>query len=341
MALDPERKRQLHGLKLRALAADHLTAELATVTCTDDGAVGTATTESGDPVVVALAEERPARGLGGALAAAERAGLHGIHVFANGSAGVLARRAELLAQPATVWAVEGREATTAVADPPVEDPPTPEVPELVALMELAGVEVVVEHGVVVGEVQGLEVARVVGDATGHRLEVGVGAHDREAFGLLHGDLPTPDAIRQVADLVRTHRAPGASPHPLNRLGAERWLRARLIDRPDVVRAARLAPAGPPVPRTNLKEAVPAVAVGATQGGDPLVVVTSVGIDLDVVPFAADARLRLDPDADLVVAVPARDAHDVVTAMCRRLAVPARVVAVEDSWREWGGSASVA
>ena len=341
MALDPERKRQLHGLKLRALAGDHLAAELTSVTCTDDGAVGTATTSSGDVVVVGLAEERPARGLGAALAAAERADLTRVHVFASESAGVLARRAALFAHPPTVWDVDGRSAVTATADEPSPEPATPEVPELVALLEIAGVEVVVEHGVIIGEVQGLEVARVVEDAAGYRLEVGVGAHDREAFGLLHGDLPTPDAIRQVAELVRTHRAPGASPHPLNRLGAERWLRTRLIERPDVVRAARLAPAAPPVQRTNLKEAVPAVAAGATQGGDPLVVVTSVGIDLDVVSFAADARHRLEPDAELVIAVPGRDAQEVLSAMCGRLARPAQLVAVDDGWREWGGSASVA
>ena len=51
---------------------------------------------------------------------------------------------------------------------------------------------VVEHGVVTGEVRGLEVCRVVDDRTtgdGVRLEVGVGAHDREAFAIIHGDVP--------------------------------------------------------------------------------------------------------------------------------------------------------
>ena len=193
----------------------------------------------------------------------------------------------------------------------------------------------------IGEVEGLEVARVVTDELGHRVEVGVGAHDREAFGLLHGDLPTPDAIRQVAGLVRTHRAPGADPHPLNRLGAERWLRARLIGRPGEIGAAHLAPAEPPTPRLSLKEPVPAVAVGATEGGTPLVVVTAVGIDLDVVPFAADARALHDASAELVVAVPARDAHGVLQQMASSLRAPARLVAVDDDWRQWEPQASVA
>ncbi len=54
----------------------------------------------------------------------------------------------------------------------------------------AGVEVVVEHGVIRGEVRGLEVARVGGRRRRRRpLEVGVGRHDREAFAMVHGDLP--------------------------------------------------------------------------------------------------------------------------------------------------------
>ena len=45
-----------------------------------------------------------------------------------------------------------------------------------------------------------------------------------------------------------------------------------------------------MPRTNLSDAVPCVATGLDPDGRPVVVVCSVGIDLDVVPFAADARL---------------------------------------------------
>ncbi|MDG2114871.1 MAG: hypothetical protein P8N02_19960, partial [Actinomycetota bacterium] len=276
MALDPERRRQLHGLKLRALVEEHLDGTLTDVTGTDDGAIAVLTLASGEPTVAALAEERAVRGLGGALAAAHRAKASDVHIFATDHAGVLARRAQLFTRPPTVWTLDGRVAGPARPDPTQAPPSPPEVPELVALLEVAGVDVVVEHGVVIGEVQGLEVARVVPSDTGHQLEVGVGAHDREAFGMLHGDLPTPDAIRQVAEVVRTHRQPGASPHPLNRLGAERWLRARLIDRPSVVGAESLTHAPPPVVRRSLKEPVPAVAHGVDASGAPIVVVTSVG-----------------------------------------------------------------
>ena len=341
MALDPDRRRQLHGLKLRALVEEHLSSRLRDVTGTDDGAIGVAADDRGRELVVALAEERPVRGLGGALAAAQRADVSEIHVFATDDAGVLARRAELFEAPVHVWALNGRAAERANAASSALAAEAPSVPELAALMELADVEVVVEHGVVLGEVQGLEVARVVTDDLGPRLEVGVGAHDREAFALLNGDMPTPDAIRKVAEVVRTHRAAGADPHPLNRLGAERWLRAKLIERPELVGAAQLRPAEPPVPRTNLKEPVPAVAMGAVRGGAPIVVVTSVGIDLDLVPFAADARHHLEPSAELVLATPARDAHEIILAMADSLKRPARVKAIDDDWREWSDAASVA
>src|SRR5262249_18517616 len=148
--------------------------------------------------------------------------------------------------------------------------------------------------------------------TGHaRLEVGVGAHDREAFQLVHGDVPTVDALAGVVAAVAEHRRPGAPPHPLNRLGAERLLRSRLIDDPALVDALVLSAAPPPVPRPNLKDPVPCVATGVDDNGAPLVVVCSVGIDLDVVPFAADARAAtFQPDVRLVLAVPRRDDHPV-------------------------------
>ena len=51
-----------------------------------------------------------------------------------------------------------------------------------------------EHGVLLGEVDGLEVCRVVlVDGVAH-LEVGVGRHDREAFALMHGDVPPAEAL---------------------------------------------------------------------------------------------------------------------------------------------------
>ena len=346
MALDADRIRALHVAKLRAFARSVLGEELTEVSGTDDGALAVAAGEG--PAVVCLAQERAERALGGALALAERSGCEDVHVFAEHHSAVLARRAAWFVPTPTVWQVTGADATAAEPAPRPVEPTPPRVPELVALLGAAGVDVVVEHGVITGEVEGLEVARIVAappdgrpaeladevDGADDRwqIEVGVGAHDREAFSLLHADEPTPDAIRRVADLVRTHRSPGAAPHPLNRMAAARWLRSLLIQRPELAEAGRLRAASPPVPRGGPKDPAPAVAYGLTPDGRRLIVVVCVGIDLDVVPFAADARLFLDPDAELTIALPRRDAHDVITSLARRLRNPAQIVEIDDDWR---------
>ena len=59
----------------------------------------------------------------------------------------------------------------------------------------------------------------------------------------------------------------------------------------------------------------------------MVVVCSVGIDLDLVPSAADARLALDPAARLLLALPERDVHPVTRRLAARLVEPAEIVAV--------------
>ena len=354
MTLDTDRIRALHAAKLRALARNVLDVELAEVSGTDDGAL--AVVAGAEPAVVCLAQERPERALGGALALAERTGCDHVHVFAEDHSGVLARRAACFVSAPVVWSIEGASATAAEPAPRPVEPTPPRVPELVSLLASAGVEIAVEHGVITGEVEGLEVARIVaatpaaeasgasegsGDidphdghepATAWQIEVGVGAHDREAFALLHADEPTAEAIGRVAEVVRTHRSPGASPHPLNRLAAARWLRSLLIRQPELVDAGRLRAASPPVPRGGPKDPSPSVAYGLTPDGRRLIVVVCVGIDLDVVPFAADARLFLDPDAELTVALPRRDAHEVIRAMAAKLDSPAEIVEIDDGWR---------
>ena len=75
------------------------------------------------------------------------------------------------------------------------------VEDLVDLILDAGAEPVVEHGVLTGEVAGLEVLRAVVDPyTGElRLEVGLGNHDREANTLVYGNVPPAFAIASVVD----------------------------------------------------------------------------------------------------------------------------------------------
>jgi hypothetical protein len=201
---------------------------------------------------------------------------------------------------------------------------------------------VVEGGIVRGEVNGLEVARIVAGQTtagvpldAPQLEVGVGKADRELTAMVHGGLAPVAQLARVVEIVRGQRRPGADRHPLNQLVPERWLRAVLCRRPDLVGLAALYPAEGARPRPNLSERDVAVAQGETAGGEPVVVACAVGIALDLVPTSADARLALDPGARLVLAVPARDDHPGVRRLAARLRAPADVVTVPGDWRATG------
>jgi hypothetical protein len=249
-------------------------------------------------------------------------------------AATLARQAGAFAAAPAVWRVEGRGlAPVAAVPPPVAPPPAPAALGRIDELRAAGLDVVVEHGVVRGEVDGLEVAVVtVGDDGEARIEVGVGRNDREAFALLHGDLTPAEALRRVADTVRQHRHPGAPVHPLNRMAPERWLRARLRADRRRLPGWSLDPVPGPEPRTGVADGGPAFAYGNDDAGRPVVLACSVGIDLELVPTAADARAALDPGARLVLALPARDAHPVTRRLAAALARPAGVLALDGDWR---------
>jgi hypothetical protein len=300
-----------------------------------------------------LLEQRVERRLGGALAWARHHEVADLHLLVDQpgpAAAVLARRTAQFAAPPRVWRVDGRslvEADPAPPPTPVVPPPTAEL--LGAMLADAGLEVVVERGELVGEVLGLEVARVRPadaasgsgdpDGSGHpgdhgadvHLEVGVGRFDRAAFAMMHPELGDAAALDVAVAVVRRYRRPGAPHHQLNQLVPERWLRAELVADPGIVGAATLSPVESAVPRRDLTERVPATAVGTDGDGGRLVVTCSVGVDLDVVPTGADDRLAHAPGARLVVAVPPRDAVPITTALAGALAEPATVVAVTGGW----------
>ncbi len=325
------RRAQLQLVKLRALVNDHLGGldDATPVPATSFG-LGAALINRDEAWV--LAAERTDRALGPALGWARQGGfpteVTHLHLLAEDATDRLARRAALFVGPVTVGRVDGGVLHAAAPAPAARPPAVPAAhEELRALIVAGGAIPVVEHGVLFGEVHGLEVCRVVDGPDGTpRLEVGVGAHDREAFGLVHGGVPTIDALADVVAAVAAHRRPGAEPHPLNRIGAERALRAALIADPARVGATALQPAEPPVPRANVKDAAPCVATGRGPQG-PMLVVCSVGVDLDVVPFALDAWLTgADPSAELVLALPARDRLPVTDALASWSRPPIRIAA---------------
>lgn len=283
-----------------------------------------------------LVEDEPDRGLGPALAWALRQGAGSLHLLAESSTGLLGRRAEAFDWPIAVWHVEGRMLLPAVAEPLAPPPPArPDHEALIPVIADGGARPVVEHGVVLGEVRGLEVCRVVDDPVSGvvRLEVGVGVHDRAAFALIHGDVPTVEALRGVVDAVERHRRPGAVDHPLSRLVPERLVRWQLEQAPGSIGLASLVPCQPPVRRRNVKDRMACTALGTTPEGDPVVVVGTAGVDLDVVPFAADAAAAValtDParaEADVWIAGPARDLVPITAELSQLLHRPPRLVAL--------------
>jgi hypothetical protein len=298
---------------------------------------GAALRESENGVAWVLAGAASIRALGGALVWALRRGASELQLLVDpdaGVAGVLARRAAAFAIPITVWRVVGRDLLAADPRPIFPPPPLPAgVAAWAEVLRAQGADPVVEHGVLTGEVLGLEVARVIVDEAGAHLEVGVGSQDRRVQLLLRPDRSPEEALAQAVVAVREWRAPDARPHPAATLAAERWLRAAVVARPDMVGAAHLAPVPPPLPRGDLRQPSPAPAAGVDRDDRPVLVVCSTGIDLDLVPTAADARLADGRQGvRLILAVPPGDDHPVTRQLAAALREPADVLTVPAEWR---------
>jgi hypothetical protein len=154
--------------------------------------------------------------------------------------------------------------------------------------------------------------------------------------------PTPAALQEAASAVRALRRAGAPSHPANTLARGRWLRSVVVSSCSSFGLASLAPVEPPLPWFDLPEAGAAPAVGVVAGsGRPVVVVCSVGVDLDLVPTAADCRLLygLGPDgseSELWLMMPAGDDVPVTCELAEKLSPAARVVTVPRGWEAGAG-----
>ena len=350
------RRSELLAIKLRALVAEHL--GHAVDALPEPVANGSAVVVDGAAWVLVDGDAR--RALGGAIAWAIRHDATSLDLIADSATGLLARRAERFAFPIAVWYPVERSLLPAVAEPlPVEPAPAPAHLDVRDVIEQSGATLVVEHGVVTGEVRGLEVCRVVdqpttgyfdedggepisslssalaaqllagegeGIAGGVMVEVGVGGPDREAFRIIHGDLPTVDALAEVVATVAGHRAAGAPPHPLNRLVPERLLRSRLEAAPELVGLRRLEPVAPPLPRHGLNEVAPCVASGVDDAGESCRVVCSVGVDVDLIPFVADVQATTDDR--VIVALPTRDLVPITRDLAALLRTPVTLATVD-------------
>jgi hypothetical protein len=319
--LDPAVRAALTATQLKALLSDH-----AAVPSSAPTAMGTGSAVIDDQGTAwVLAGDRPERSLGPALAYAVRRQATSVHLIATSGTALLARRAAGLTMPVRVSHLEGRTLIDAVAEP-LPDPIGIDVDHqpFVAQIVAGGAIPVGEHGVLAGEVAGLEVCRVVDDlhSAEVRLEVGVGAHDRETFQLLHGDRPTVEALSDVVRFVTRHRT-GEAPHPLQQLGASRFLRDRLVNQPELIGLSELVLVPPPLPRANLKDEVPCVAY--SESADTLVVCIH-GVDLDAVPYACDALTAHSATA-CIIAAPQRDVIDIQQRLAQLVRIPTRFVGV--------------
>ena len=194
-------------------------------------------------------------------------------------------------------------------------------------IESAGADVVVEDGVVRAEFAGLEVGRVVRHEQESLLEVGIGFYDRQAGVLLHGDRPPEATLRDVVDLVASHRRAGAAPHPLNRMARARWLRHSALVDPASVGCTILEPVEPIPARVGLLDDGPAAAIDPDEGTLLLGVIAG---DPTLLPVLADLLRRHEP-LRVRVLTPARDLFGWIQDALDELPVPASVVGVTPPW----------
>lgn len=288
------------------------------------------------------------RVLGPALLWAIKHELGSLSILADGAeAGHLARRAGYFvggadAFPFSVEVFEVLDTSLAPAHPvPVLAVPelTPSEWALAENIEANDARPVDDHGRLVAEHEGLEVARVVLDRADASdpdspvlafLEIGVGQADRELHQLVHRDLDPEAGLRRAVAAVAMHRHDRAAPHPLNRLARERWLRSAILDDPGLLDMRRAAPVPPLRPRDTLLGTQAVALVGEDTAGEPIVAVCSVGVDVDLAAEAADYRERTDPSARLIVVVPARDRYPIVERLIHWLP-RAEIVSIDSPW----------
>lgn len=275
--------------------------------------------------------------LGPALRWAGKKAASELVVIASPSlAGVISRRTALLVMPGELdVCIHQIDGTSIIPTEPASRLVPPElgsdVWSLAGLISESGARAVDDHGRLVAEFAGLEVARVTRDADGRPLfEVGVGQADRELHTLVHSGMPPGRALARAVAAVAVHRHAGARPHPLNRVARERWLRSTLVDRPSLLGLVELEPVPPLEPRSTVLGNRPVAALGRTGDGEAVVVVCSTGVDLDLAPQAADYRDRVSSDARIVIVVPRVDRYPVteeLVAMVPR----AELYSVDPPW----------
>lgn len=248
--------------------------------------------------------------------------------------GLLAFTATGFSEPThlvTVWhAIERTLSRVEPVAPTIAGPP--DCADATALLASLGLEVVADHGVWLGELNGVEVARVGLRGDECEIDIGVGAYDQFASAALSIDRDDKAALENVISMVAPHRQAGADPHPIGRLVRSRWLRAQVIAEPELVGLQAVNPLPLLVPRPGLVETQPAAALGVGEDEERVLIVCSTGIDLGVAETAAGLAALTTPSR-IVVVMPQRDHHPRITQSLETLAWPAELVALEGEWSD--------
>ena len=281
-------------------------------------------------------DENPSRLLAVGLVLALRFGNNDLQVVLPAEqqalAPIVARRASQWTMTIEVGILDGRDLrpVTPIAAS-AEQGLAPEFEPFIETISAAGADVVIEHGTLTGAVGGLEVCRAVSDAEGVRLEVGVGSQDREAFRMLHGDQTVAESLRRITATVESIRAPGAHPHPLNRLAPERAMRSRLAATPELIGSDQLEAVSPVGAALSVADPAPAHLVGEI-GGRRALVACATGTDLGSIAEALDTfhwhrdGHRLE---ELVLAIPSRNRLRAFNELVELAGVPTTVVTIPD------------
>ncbi|MEM9519799.1 MAG: hypothetical protein AAGA37_10810 [Actinomycetota bacterium] len=328
MALDADRRAQLERSRAVALLRDHFDADTSGVA----GGAPFGVTVLSDKRAWIVSMSADLAALGGVLAWLDRHRVTEAQWIVEDHGAVHARRVSVLAPELRVWTSRGSTVEPAIAAPLPTARPRPEFrPDLESLLVAEGLEIVCENGIIRGELAGLEVARIVDGPDGPVLEAGVGRFDREAGALLHGGRSMSDSLRDAVRQVRPHRQHGSVSHAVNRLARERWLRHLVMQDPQSAGVVAPELVEPIPPRPNLLDAAPASLVGS-DGDSRVLVMCSVGVDLGLVPAAADLVAAHEPD-EVRFVLPARDQLPYLARLIERLPIPARVISIEPPWRE--------
>lgn len=329
--LNNERLAQLAAAKLRALVNEHHNIESAEVTRLGGGASCLVSIEGADSSGWVYFPTYSPGVLGTALIWAKATDCTEINLITDEGGEALAFAASAFTEPTpAIWQSVDRNIVRVQPVAPTIPPP-PDCGELAAELAAAGLDVVADHGVWLGEINGLEIARV-GERDGEcSIDIGVGAYDQFASAALKPkDRDIADALATVLSMVQPHRVAGAEPHAIGRLVRSRWLRAQLVANPETIGLASLNPIPLLIERPGLLETQPAAALGTKSNGSTVLVACTVGLDLGIAETAAGLAALHQPDEILVV-VPPRDEHQRIVDAVASLAFPSSVVTIAGEW----------